>query len=152
MISIRESIDLMEADDTPAQQFLVALWKISAPHPFDRYSRIINGNATVEVRPDVDDRDTTIHISDIMSLDAGKRLGYGRDALLVLLKLADQYAVTLSLTAKAYAKGPGSKNFPKTSALVAWYSHYGFIRKAGDMRRKPHTPIPAPRADDVGKA
>lgn len=145
-MDIRQALTILEAvEQTPVDAFLDELWTITASHPFTRGQRIINGNATVEVRPDIGDRAHAVHISDIMSLDAGKRLGYGRDALVILLHLADKHQVILTLFAKAYAKGPGSNIFPKTNALVDWYRHYGFKRKGGEMVRAPGTAIPTPR-------
>lgn len=85
-----------------------------------------------------------------MSLEAGKRQGHGRNALVTLLNLADKHHVKLTLFAKAYAKGPGSEKFPKTKDLVAWYKHYGFKPRHGQMERDPGTPIPAPRQAAAG--
>lgn len=138
---MRQWIILVEAieQDTPVERFLDELWEVSTSHPFSHRHRIVNNTAMVEVRPDVDDRNNAVHIFDIMSLYAGERQGAGRDALTLLLRLADKYHVTLTLHPKAYAKGPGSKKFPKTKALVDWYSRYGFKRSHdGDMVRTPY--------------
>lgn len=148
MASIRSYITIVESTGagTPTEAFLDALWATTAPHPFMRGQRIYDDKAVVEVRPDVDNRDRQVHIKDIMALEAGERRGQGRDALVFLLKLADEHGVTLTLHPKAYAKGPGSERFPKTPALKAWYAHYGFKPKRGEMIRQPGTPIPAPRS------
>ena len=127
---------------SPVDKFLTELWEITASHPFNRRQRIVNNAAVIEVRPDINNRDTAIHISDIMSLYPGERSGYGRDALLMLLHLADKYNVTLTLFAKAYVKGPKAKVLPKTKDLAEWYGRYGFKRGSGQMVRKPGTPIP----------
>lgn len=137
---------ICEMSGTPVEAFLNELWSVSSENPFNRRQRVINNEALVEVQPDIDDRAHAIHISDILALEAGQRRGQGRNALRLLLQLADKYHVTLTLFAEAYAKGPGSDKYPKTKDLTAWYAHYGFRRSQGQMVRRPGTPIPTPRA------
>lgn len=149
-MDIRCAIRIVESEGdqpgTPAEAFLKAVWDITDPHPFMRGQRIY-GYCVVEVRPDINDKTRGITINDLMSVEAGQQKGHGRDALKMLLELADKHGVTLSLFPKAYAKGPGSEAFPKTKALRDWYRHYGFQSKRGEdyWYRKPGTPIPAPR-------
>jgi hypothetical protein len=135
LIRIVESV-APTGEKSRADQFLDEVWRQTTPHPFSRGERIFNNASIITVRPDVDDRETAVHISDIVSIYPGQ--GGGRDALKFIIGLADQFGVKLTLFAKAYMVGPRAKTLPKTKDLVAWYGRYGFVKKrGGEMVRLP---------------
>ncbi len=148
MINMRKLLTILEEaeGETPTHRFLSAVYRQTSPHPFMRGTRIHDNDAIIEVQPDVDDRNDTVSIDNIMALDAGQRLGQGRAALIFLLGLADECGVKLTLSPVAYAKGPNVESMPKATDLKAWYAHYGFRPWRRRMRRMPGTPIPAPRS------
>lgn len=156
-MKMRDLMRIVENADAPATPepaktrslaFMQDVWQSTHPHPFDRHQRIVGGGdsfACIEVRPDVDDRDHQVRISDILAVDRGKRTGQGREALIFLLQMADKHGVNLTLHPKAYIEGPQAKLLPKTKDLKAWYARYGFVPmkgRGGDMIRMPGAPIP----------
>ncbi len=157
-MKMRDLMRIVEGDDaapetpatssqTPARAFLEDLWEKTHPHPFMRGERLYGSDAgwtALDVRRDIDDDGSMIWISSILSLEAGKKTGLGRAALVFLLHLADQHGVTLILQPKAYGTFPGA---PKTKALKDWYVRYGFRPsrmeyRRGDFVRPPGSPIP----------
>lgn len=94
--------------------------KSTTDHPFNHRARI-HGGTQVELHP----FDGKIHLSDIQSHEPGK--GHGTKTLHHIKSLADKHGVTVSGTAKAYAK---DKNYiTKTSQLHKWYTKHGFSAK-----------------------
>lgn len=132
-ITITESAE--EVSQTPSLAFLDEVWANTTAHPFTRGQRVVGDYGVVEVRRDVDNRDTTVHISDILSLTKGK--GDGNRLLHWLCELADRHGVTLTLFAKAYMTGDFAKGRPKSKDLAAWYGRNGFVKKQGQMVRPP---------------
>lgn len=120
-----EDEDIIDPAVDPIDAFLRSVDQMTQVHPFDHRARLFNG-ASVEVSRSILDRYTGIHISDIRTLDAGK--GYSSAALKMLCDLADEYRVTLDLTAKAYGDGPKLS----TDQLVEWYGRFGFQTRRGD--------------------
>jgi GNAT superfamily N-acetyltransferase len=127
---MRDYIEIVENTEakTPVQAFLDEYYAGTTEHPFDRRSRLY-GNASLTIYPSPDDPQTTVRLSDIMSLDPFR--GHGGLALRVLCDLADEKGVAIELTAKAYGR---MEEFMDTRKLVQWYERYGFeiIENYGD--------------------
>lgn len=115
--------------DSPAAKFMTAYRDMTSEHPLDHRSRLY-GHASLEVTPSINDKNNRVHISDIMTLDAGK--GHGSTALKALCDLADEFGVDLELGAKSYGRAHLS-----TEDLVAWYGRYGFVPQYPEMKIEP---------------
>jgi hypothetical protein len=84
-------------------------------NPMDRRARLTT-NASVEVSS----FDNAIHISDVRALTP--RQGGGKEAMMMLCRLADLHGVKMTLTAKTY----GDYGRMTTEQLKSWYEDFGF--------------------------
>lgn len=122
--------------DSPVAAFLEDFQAITAAHPIARRARLL-GNASIELRPSLENCDRTIYVSDIVALIKGG----GSEGLRGLCDLADKHGCNLELLALGYSKTP-------TPKLVIWYIEHGFMPVEYDfmtdledgvrMVRKPH--------------
>jgi hypothetical protein len=125
----------MESDSNKIDSFLNDYHKSTEAHPWDNKTRLVNGEAALQVSP----QDGQIHIHDILSFAPAtynnQGLGGGSKALRLLTNLADKHGVELNLTPQAYSnKGLSDEQ------LHAWYSRHGFKDDEwGGMVRKPKT-------------
>lgn len=115
--------------DSPANKMLSTWVASTMEHPFSPKKQMaMDGMANAELRAVSDD---VVRIGDIMSVQRGE----GTKLLKMICSLADQYEVSLELTAHGYTQTP-------TDVLVAWYTRHGFDEVGGDdgkvdMRREP---------------
>lgn len=103
--------------NSPATKMMTAFEAATKKHPLSAKKRVL-GSAFAELRVD---GDNLIHISDIQS----KVRGDGTKLMKLITDLADEYKVTLSLTAFGYEDTP-------TKALKKWYENLGFNALSGD--------------------
>jgi len=104
--------------------------KETEENQLDPRERIVNRNAAI----DVEDSGGIARIHSIRAFERG--VGAGRDALNLIIRLADQEEVPLVLDPKRFTS-EGLTN----QQLKDWYSRNGFVeQKDGSMRREPKQP------------
>ncbi len=98
--------------DSPSTKFIDAFRDATTDHPLNPKLRVA-GMAAVHVTAMSDNK---VHITDIQSHQKGD----GTKAMEMICKLADQFNVTLDLTAMGYDDTP-------TPKLIDWYRRFGFF-------------------------
>lgn len=107
---------------SPVERFMEKLDTMAARSPLDHHEYILD-DCRIHCGPT--DMNRGVRINDMQSMSKGA----GSSALGKLCALADEFGISLSLTAKGFSANP-----TPTKVLVQWYSRFGFVSGMGSMQ------------------
>jgi len=124
-------------DKAKLNSFMSDYYRMTAPHPFDRGSRVWADPDDVLIFTEMRPFDGYIRFGSIASPEKPGK-GYASKVIKAIVELADKHGVAMTLTAKPFGNMP---NTLSRSDLMGWYHRYGWVkdpkRSDGDMIRFP---------------